>query len=1424
MANFYANQTDYKSLYSLSYFGKASGVTSYNGEIFTRALIEFCRQRNVRHVVDVGSGSGALGVTLRQAGLGVLALDFDPIVEGGIHFDLAGPLNEALSVADTIRERTGGESWLVTCLDVLEHIDIEDVPAAVQNLRAISDGLLVASISTRPSSADNRYHATILPKPTWLEVLRTVGFEIVLERVFDEARTVRRQWPEDESLRLVSYWASADPFGDIDAGEPDYVLALAKPGEWLDPAQRSRVEDMLDLGYLKAKRSQFGVGEIPRIGLNIHHPQDYWLLKPLLEVLPRSSVVVLIRRAVLRPDEYSLIRGALARCNIEMIAYDRCAEIPWQVLALNHLLSPAESTVAPWHVLSRQLVEAAKLNGVHTIQLQHGVWIEPFDERVIDFGSETILTWGKSYEALISAMPVRLSGRAYAPRTRKEWQKFLPIGGPKFADLKFPQMDDLLLWRFGIKRQQYRSVALLGTNLLWNRHGADKLEVRSRLAEVIRTTPDVFFVVKLHPSERAVDVGELRFQNSMILDDILLGIIGVGINRLVSAVDIVISSLSTLLVDAAVAGKPSIQYDTGNSLSYHGMQPVSIEMLPQILKNSAGMRPQFVLRDTYAESADEPFYQLFASLLTTIDASALPQSALDSSALVYSTAWSVEQEQLRINDLQASLVASAAQAGRIRDELATTLEELSAERTEHAKILSRADLLQSNLERTESERDATQRDLTAVKGNLAATKQNLAAARADLEITRANLEASQQANASLQAVRIQALQIEQSTFWRATSPLRRVLGRVPEGVRQNCRRAAKALWWTITPHRMPRRVAFLRARRQQQSLQSSGGDAGRDVSGPHGLFLKSVVRRHLVYQPGDGSSRQTDMAQSVGHYALAPKSDGYVYVPGQRPHDIEAVLAGLPSRPLFSIVVPTFNTEPGLLVRLLASVTSQWYPDWELIVADDASTNPETCQFLGRISDPRIQVIFLEKNGGISAATNAGLTKAGGEYVVFLDHDDELTSDCLYELALCIARDNPDFVYSDEDKIDEQGRFVQPFFKPAWSPDALMSTMYTCHVSCVRRSLLQQVGPLRTEFDGVQDWDLILRVTEKAERIAHVPKVLYHWRIIPASVASSFAAKPQVVEAAVRAREAALERRGVRGILEPVQQVPGYHRVRYVPDGNPLVSIIIPSRDNGQVLSRCLASLDHTNAWRRFEVVVIDNGSVASETLGILEGLASAANIRVIRHDAPFNFSELNNIGVRESRGDVLLFLNDDTELLSVDGLERMIGYAQLPHIGAVGAKLLYPGGKLVQHAGVLNLASGPGHAFLRQPADSPGYFMRNLLEFDWSAVTGACLMVEREKFLAVGGFDEDFPVAYNDVDLCFRLLQRGLFNVVCPAATWIHHESLSRGQDSELPERAARLKADKRRLYFRHPDMLMRDPFHSPNLCPDNVYFEVPA
>jgi O-antigen biosynthesis protein len=561
-----------------------------------------------------------------------------------------------------------------------------------------------------------------------------------------------------------------------------------------------------------------------------------------------------------------------------------------------------------------------------------------------------------------------------------------------------------------------------------------------------------------------------------------------------------------------------------------------------------------------------------------------------------------------------------------------------------------------------------------------------------------------------------------------------------------------------------------------------------------------------------------------GHYALAPSSRGYTYIEPQRPVDLDARLSALKSAPLFSIVVPLYNTTPELLEAVLTSVQKQWYPHWQLVLADDASPAEETRKALAQINHPQIKLLRLENNQGIAGATNAALEAAGGDFIVFMDHDDELTVDCLYELALCIEREQPDFIYSDEDKITEHGEYSEPHFKPDWSPDTMMSTMFTCHVSCVRRSLLEKVGGLRSQYDGCQDWDFVLRVSEQTDRIAHIPKVLYHWRIIPASIASDIAAKPYVLEASRRVREDALQRRGLAATVEPLPQMMGYFRVAYELQGSPLISIIIPTRDNEKVLRRCIDSILQRTSYRRFEMVVLDNGSIEPAAVAYLQQLKEVDGVTVIRHDAPFNFSELNNIGARIATGELLLFLNDDTEVLQEDWLERLGGFAQLAHIGAVGAKLLYPGQRQVQHAGILNLEDGPGHAFLLQDCDSPGYYMRNLLEYNWLAVTGACLMVARDKFNAIEGFSESLPVAYNDIDLCMRLYDAGLYNVVCQAVRLTHHESASRGIDHIDPPKMARLKRELAYLYERNPEYFQHDPFHNPNLHPNGIHFEVPV
>ena len=561
-----------------------------------------------------------------------------------------------------------------------------------------------------------------------------------------------------------------------------------------------------------------------------------------------------------------------------------------------------------------------------------------------------------------------------------------------------------------------------------------------------------------------------------------------------------------------------------------------------------------------------------------------------------------------------------------------------------------------------------------------------------------------------------------------------------------------------------------------------------------------------------------------GSYGLVPVSKGYTYIAPQCPADFVSRLASLESRPLFSIVVPVYNTTPELLAAVLASVQGQWYPHWQLILADDASPSEATREALARINHPQIKLLRLEKNEGIAGATNVALGASDGDFIVFMDHDDEITVDCLYELALCIERDQPDFIYSDEDKLTALGEYSAPHFKPEWSPDTMMSTMFTGHVSCLRRSLLEKIGGLRSLYDGCQDWDFVLRLSEQTDRISHIPKVLYHWRVIPGSIASDIAAKSYILDASKRVREDALIRRRLNGVVEPIAQMPGYFRVAYQLQGNPLISIIIPTRDNEKVLRRCVDTIFELTSYRRFELIILDNGSIEPGSVAYLQKINEMKEVTVIRHDAPFNFSELNNIGVRAAVGDLLLFLNDDTEVLQEDWLERLGAYAQLGHVGAVGAKLLYPGKGQIQHAGILNLGDGPGHAFLLQDSDSPGYFMRNLLEYNWLAVTGACLMVARDKFNAIEGFSESLPIAYNDIDLCMRLHDAGFYNVVCQAVRLLHHESVSRGIDNIDSIKAIRLKQDMVCLYERNPGYFQYDPFHNPNLHPNGINFEVPV
>lgn len=514
--------------------------------------------------------------------------------------------------------------------------------------------------------------------------------------------------------------------------------------------------------------------------------------------------------------------------------------------------------------------------------------------------------------------------------------------------------------------------------------------------------------------------------------------------------------------------------------------------------------------------------------------------------------------------------------------------------------------------------------------------------------------------------------------------------------------------------------------------------------------------------------------------------------------------------PLISVVVPVYDVPEKMLVACIESVRRQTYANWQLCLADDASTMECVKEVLARYeSQPQITVVYRRENGHISRATNSALEVAEGEFVAFMDCDDTLAPNALYEVAKLLNEDTQlDFIYSDEDKIDESGkRRFYPHFKADWSPDTLMSLMYTSHLGVYRRTLVEEVGGLRVGFEGAQDYDLTLRIVEKTDHIAHIPKILYHWRERMGSTSAEAMAKPYVLEAQKKAKEEALIRRGLKGqvVYDPdtVQFI-----VNYTPDEKPLISIIIPSKDNFTVYSRCVTSILKLSTYPNYEIVTVDNGS--SETnRKKYEAFCKENGVKYIHKEEVFNFSAMCNKGVAHAKGELLLFLNDDTEVITEDWMERMAGQALLSHTGAVGAKLYYPNSRLIQHCGVICRKEGPSHLLCQANDDEVSDFARNRLNYNFAAVTGACLMVARDKFDEINGFDEDLPIAYNDVDLCFCLLESGYYNVQRNDVCLYHYESLSRGDDAKDKEKFERLKREREFLYKKHPMWRTKDSFY---------------
>lgn len=525
--------------------------------------------------------------------------------------------------------------------------------------------------------------------------------------------------------------------------------------------------------------------------------------------------------------------------------------------------------------------------------------------------------------------------------------------------------------------------------------------------------------------------------------------------------------------------------------------------------------------------------------------------------------------------------------------------------------------------------------------------------------------------------------------------------------------------------------------------------------------------------------------------------------------------AGSSPSPLISVLIPTYNPRPDHLEAALSSVLEQTYPWLEVCIADDASSDPSTRAIIERFAarDSRVKHVFRERNGHISAATNSALSLASGDCIALLDQDDMLAPHAL-SVMVEELRQHPDaqILYSDEDKIDNQGWRSHPHFKPDWNHTLALAQNYVCHLLVIRRELVQAVGGFREGLEGAQDHDLLLRCVERVSpaTIRHVPQILYHWRVHERSTAKSLGSKPYAQLNGCKAVQEHLDRTGIAAKVELDGM---FYRVRYQPPERwPRVSVVVPTRDRPELLARCLSTVLAQTDYPDIEFHIVDNGTTDPQALAWLDRFAADPRVRVLRDESPFNYSALNNLAVAGSSGSVICLMNNDIEVMDAGWLRQMVSSLLQPGVGIVGCRLYYPDGTL-QHAGVVvGLGGTAGHIFRGQKRDDAHYMHRPMLRQEYSAVTAACLVTRKEVYEQLGGLDTDFAVAFNDIDYCLRARKHGWKVVYDPHAEMVHHESASRGRD-RTPEQKARLSSEKARLINRHADFIAHDPAYNPNL-----------
>jgi O-antigen biosynthesis protein len=615
------------------------------------------------------------------------------------------------------------------------------------------------------------------------------------------------------------------------------------------------------------------------------------------------------------------------------------------------------------------------------------------------------------------------------------------------------------------------------------------------------------------------------------------------------------------------------------------------------------------------------------------------------------------------------------------------------------------------------------------------------------------------------------------TLRRAARWLRRWAARLPPRPRRLLRGAAKVAWWSLTL-RLPSQL------RQRRALL--GAAAAQNY--------QAWIR---LYDEIRDSDRRA----------------------------IAAAIRRMDCPPLISVVMPVYKTPERYLREAIESVRQQLYPHWELCIADDASPSPYIRAVLDayRTIDARIKVCFRNTNGHIAAASNSALALAEGAFVALLDHDDVLPEHALYVVAATLAA-NPqlDLLFSDEDKIDDDGRRFDPYFKSDWNPDLMLSQNMFCHLGVYRRSLIEEIGGFRLGYEGSQDYDLVLRASARTtpQRIGHIPHILYHWRAAPGSTALRPDEKDYAADTARRAIADHLQQGGIAAQVGAAK-VPHLHRVRYaLPDPPPRVSVIIPTRDRVDLLRPCVEGVLHHTDYCDIEILIVDNRSERRATRAFFAELEGEPRVRILRYDRPFNYAAINNYAAAQATGSLLCLLNNDIEVIEPGWLAEMVSHAARPRVGAVGAMLYYPDDR-IQHAGVIvGLGGVAGHAHLRRPRGDGGYFGRAALLQNLSAVTAACMVVPKAVYREVGGLDqENLGVAFNDTDLCLRIRERGYLIVWTPHAELYHHESASRGSDLD-PDKIDRFWREIEYMRAAWNGTLDHDPYYNSNLALDGLGF----